>query len=141
MASASLDLVRSLYAAWERGDYSSIEWAHPEIELVFADGPSPGSWTGRARMVEGWRDFLDAWGEFRSEVEEYRELEGERVLVLDHFSARGKTSGVEVGQMGRRGATLFHVRGGRVTRLIIYWDRERAFADLGLASEAGPPRP
>jgi ketosteroid isomerase-like protein len=102
MASASVDLVRSLYAAWERGDYSSIEWAHPEIELVFADGPSPSSWTGQARMVEGWRDFLDAWGEFRSEVEEYRELDGERVLVLDHFSARGKTSGVEVRQMGRR---------------------------------------
>jgi hypothetical protein len=32
---------------------------------------------------------------------------------------------------------LFHVRGGRVTRLVYYLDRERAFADLGTAPEGG----
>jgi hypothetical protein len=38
VASANLELVRSIYAASRRGDYSSIDWAHPEIELVVADG-------------------------------------------------------------------------------------------------------
>ena len=104
MASANLDLVRSIFAAWERGDFSSAEWAHPEIEFVIADGPVPGSWTGLAGMAEGWRGFLSAWEEFRVEAEEYRELDDERVLVLAHFSARGKTSGLEVGQIWTKGA-------------------------------------
>jgi ketosteroid isomerase-like protein len=137
MASASLDLVRSLYAAWERGDFSSVAWAHPEIELVFADGPTPGTWTGVAGMVEGFRDFLSAWEDVSVEVEEYRELDGERVLVLVQYRGRGKSSGLELGQMLTKTAGLFHVRGGKVRRLVLYWDRERAFADLGLASEAG----
>ena len=136
MASANLELVRSIYAAWERGDYSSAAWAHPEIELVFADGPSPGRWTGLAGLAEFMRDILLAWEDWRVEADEYRELDDERVLTLSHFSGRGKTSGLELGQMRTKGAELFHVRDGKVTRLVIYWGRERAFADLGLASDA-----
>lgn len=137
MASTNLDLVRSIYAAWERGDYSVSEWADPEIEFAFADGPTPGRWKGLADMAEAMRDFLSAWEEFRQEANEYLELDGDRVLVLLHWGGRGKTSGLELEQMRAKGASLFHIRGEQVLKLVAYFDRQRALADLGLASEVG----
>jgi hypothetical protein len=87
--------------------------------------------------AEGARAIFDAWGDFRVEAEEFRELDGERVLVLYHLSGRGKTSGLDLGQVRAKGADLLHVRDGKVTKYVIHFDRERAFADLGLDPEGG----
>jgi ketosteroid isomerase-like protein len=140
MTSANLDLVRSIYADWERGDYSWVAWVHSEIELLIADGPAPGSWTGLAGMAEGFRGFLRAWEEFHTEGGAIRELDGERVLVLVHYGGRGKTSGLQLGQMRTKGASLFHVRGGKVTKAVLYVNGKRALGDLGLAPMALSPR-
>ena len=99
MSQENVEIVRSIFAAREAGDYGSAEWAHPEIELVFVDGPTPGSWSGLSGMAAGWGGFLTAWEAHRTEADEYRELDGECVLVLNHWSGRGKTSGVEIGQI------------------------------------------
>jgi hypothetical protein len=135
MSSANLDLVRSISAAHERGDFSSAKWAHPEIDYVIADGPSPGRWRGRAGMAESFRGNLLGWKDFRIAADEYRVLDGERVLVLTRTTAHGRAGGLVVGQMRAKGAVLYHVRGGQVIRLVYYWDRERALVDLGLAPE------
>jgi ketosteroid isomerase-like protein len=140
MGTGSLEFVRSIYAAWERDDYSSTEWAHPDVEFVLADGPDPGSWRGRTGMAEGWRAFLSNWGDYRFEVDEYRELDAERILVLISVRGRARTSGLELGQLGAEGANLLHVRGGKVVRLALYFDRDRALADLGLMPEADSTR-
>jgi ketosteroid isomerase-like protein len=129
MSQENLDLVRSIFATWERGDYSSTEWADSGIEWVLADGPSPGKWSGLGGMADASREYLGAWEEARLEAEEYRELDDERVLVLVHQGARGRTSRLEV---GARSAGLFYVRGGKVTRVVFYFDRDNALADLGL---------
>ena len=139
MASANLELVRSIYAAFERGDYSSAPWAHPEIEYVWADGPSPGSWRGLAAMAEAWRNVLSSWRDFRGEPEAYRELDDGRLVVLVRFHGQGKASGVDLGELRARGASIYDIRHGKVTRIVSYFDRDRAFADLGLAPEADAP--
>ena len=130
--SENLDLVRSIFAAWERGDFGRADWAHTDIEYVRPDGPSPGSSTGLAEMANALRDLLSAWEGVRVEAEKYRELDDERVLVLMHRSGHGKASGLEIGVMRTEGAQLFHIRDGKVTKLVGYWDRDRALADLGL---------
>ena len=130
--SANLDLVRSIYADLERGDFRRVDCAHAEIEYVRADGPDAASWTGLVGVAEAARARLSAWEDFRTEAEEYRELDNESVLVLMRATGRAKTSGLELGQMGSRGAVVFHLRGGKVTRLVSYMDRENALADLGL---------
>ena len=132
MASANLELVRSIYADWERGDYSSAEWAHPNIELIVANGPSPGRWEGLPAMAVSARDLFSVWEDLRAEAEEYRALDGQRVLVLDHRTGHGKTSRLELADMPTQGGTVWRVHDGKVTRLVIYFDRDRAFADLGL---------
>jgi len=134
--SENLDLVRSLYADWERGDWSApLTWAHPEIEMVAADGPDASSSKGLAEMAAAYREFLSTWDSLRTEAQEYRELDDERILVYVHNTGRGKGSGMEVGQlMGTAdGANLFVLREGKVMKIVLYWDRNRALADLGLA--------
>jgi ketosteroid isomerase-like protein len=132
MSFSNVKLVRSIYAAHERGDFSPSDWAHPEIEFVIADGPTPGRWTGLAGMADGARAIFDAWEDFRVEAEEFRELDGERVLVLYNLSGRGKTSGLDLGHVRANGADVLHVRDGKVTRYVIHFDREHALAELGI---------
>jgi hypothetical protein len=125
--------VRSIFAAWERCDFGSAAWAHPEIEYVMADGPLAGSWTGLPGMAGAMRELLNVWQDYRVEADEYRELDDERVLVILYAGGRGKTSGLGIERAAEQGANVFHVHRGSVTRLFVYFDRERAFIDLGLA--------
>jgi len=84
-------------------------------------------------MAEGEREFLSAWTDLRISADEFRELDGERVLVLHRASGHGKTSGLDITQIGTKGgASLFRVRNGKVTRFVGYFDRDHALADLGL---------
>ncbi len=127
--SENLDLVRSVYAGWERGEFSARPtWADPGIEFAVPDGPEPSTRTGEA-AAPGVEAFVDLWEDLRFDAEEYRELDDGSVFVVCRMRGRGKGSGVEVDQ---RRASLFHVRDGKVVRLALYWDRDRALADLGL---------
>ena len=83
-------------------------------------------------------DVLSASERLRVEAEEYLELDEDRVFVPTRISGRGKSSGVELGQI-RSGATVFHIRDGKASRLVVYFSRDHVLADLTLAPDTGTP--
>jgi ketosteroid isomerase-like protein len=132
MSEQNLELVRSIYADWERGDFSVAAWADPEIEFVGYDGPDPGEQTGVAEMAAAWAQTLAAWDDLRAVPSEYRELDRNRVLVFHRWTGRGRTSGLDVSEVFTKAACLFHVSNAKVVRLVCYWDFERALGELEL---------
>jgi len=127
--SSNLELVRSIYADWERGDFRSTAWVDPSIELVVAEGLERDVLQGRDSAAQGWREWLSAWDGYRARADEYRVLDDERVLVLGRMSGRGRIGGVS---SETETANVFHVHENKVVRLALYRDRSRALADLGL---------
>jgi ketosteroid isomerase-like protein len=136
--SENLDLIKSIYAAWERGDFSSADWADPEIDFAMVGGLIEGRWKGVAQMSEAWAAMLRAWEDLRAVPDGFRELDRDRVLVFLRNEGRGKGSGIDVGEISTKAANLFRIRDGKVISLTLYWDRARAIADLGLSEEDLP---
>jgi len=126
---SNLELVRSIYADWERGDFRSTAWVDPSIELVVTEGLDRDVLQGRDSAAQGWREWLSAWDGYRARADEYRVLDDERVLVLGRMSGRGRIGGVS---SETETANVFHVHENKVVRLALYRDRSRALADLGL---------
>jgi ketosteroid isomerase-like protein len=134
--SENLELVHAILADWERGNFRSVDWADAHIEYAIADDPGAKIGRGIPAMTRTWREFLSAWEDYRVEAREFRELDDERVLVALTARGRGKTSGLDLGETrgGWHSANVFQMRGGKVTRLLSYFDRDRALVDVGLAT-------
>jgi ketosteroid isomerase-like protein len=127
--SENLDLVRSIYADWERGDFSRADWADPEIELVRPESVDGDALKGRDASAAGWRSWLGAWRDFRAEALGYRALDAERVLVFGRMRGTGSLSGT---QTDTETVNLFQIRDRKVVRLVLYANKANAFAELGL---------
>jgi ketosteroid isomerase-like protein len=130
--SENLDLVRSIYADWERGDFSRIDWADPGIEFAVHGALYPVRAKGLAEMAASVREVFSEIDDWHDVAEEYRELDANRVLVLGYYTGRGRASGVDLTGTPQRAARVFEIHDGKVTRMHAYWDRDRALADLGL---------
>jgi ketosteroid isomerase-like protein len=121
VARPNVEIVRSIYAGWSQGDYSSVEWADPDIEFVsiFDQAESRGV----EALGKRWREVLGAYADLAVLPEEFIDR-GEQVLVLVRFRGRGRGSGAPVTDF--RGANLFTLRDGKVVRLVLYSDRAEA---------------
>ena len=125
MSSAETDLekLRTLYRESEGGDFTRPDLFHPELKSENFGMGEPMRGENLEEFIEQMRKWFSAWERpLTIEAEEFIQS-GNRILVLVHWTGRGKGSGVEV---EGRGAHLWTFRDGLATRFDTYRDREEA---------------
>jgi ketosteroid isomerase-like protein len=128
MSQENVEIVRGVYDAWMRGDFTRGDAFDPEVEFVMSDWPEATKTRGLEAMARAWRASLNAWEDFRAAPGEVFDA-GEHVVVITHVTARGKSSGVETKAST---ATMWTLEGGKVVRLALYWDGSKAMRAAGL---------
>jgi ketosteroid isomerase-like protein len=133
MSRENVEVVRRLVAAYNEGGFGSqLMLDFFDVEAVFEEPPEqPGPTVARGRdaVARTFGRFDEAWEAHRSDPEEIRAIDAERVLLLsvDHFRGR---DGIEIAQSS---GTLFTLREGKVTRMQAFWERKTALEAAGLA--------
>ncbi len=133
MSQENVEIVRQLFAAWNKGDRAeALELVDPDIVIdatrrVF----NPTTYEGMEGVQRMLSDLDDVWDRFRADLSMEFIDAGERVVVVGRMRAKGKGSGVEV---DRSFAAIWTIRGGRVIRWELgYEDRRAAVEAAGLS--------
>ena len=128
MSQENVEVIRSLYEDWLRGDMG-FDRLDPEISMV-ESAVLPGAVSARGidavkRYIES---FAKYWEEVRFEPEEFIDA-GDSVVVVARLVGRGKRSGIEV---THRWAYVWTVRGDKALSMVGYADRAEALKAVGL---------
>jgi ketosteroid isomerase-like protein len=133
MASANLDLVRSIYAAFERGEYDEAVLEAFDPAIVLDNSTLPGLLAGVHRGHDGVRQFSQEWREsfetesYRWHAETFIDL-GDVVVMGVRVTGRGKTSGAAVA-MPRW--YVIRIRNGLVIRIDMFETKAEALEAAG----------
>jgi ketosteroid isomerase-like protein len=126
MSQLNLDVVRSMYEAFDRGDPDgALAHFHPDVVLDATARLDGGVAHGRKQLNSTIGRWLAAFEEWREEIEEMRDL-GSLVFVVATQRGRGKGSGIEV---EARYALLYEVRGAKIVRMTMFTDPADALAE------------
>ncbi len=142
MSQTNAEIVRRLYEIWSEGvekrDTRSAQAAFDEGLLSadstftpFADVPGAGARTyvGAEGLRDFVREWVQNWTDWNVRLEEVVYADDDRVVVVLHQSAAGRTSGAFV---RLRFAEVLTFRGCQIVDRHDYRDAAAAFEALGL---------
>jgi ketosteroid isomerase-like protein len=131
MSQENVDLVRSIYAALDRGDAEAVEAllegrVAPDYELhpLYFDRV----YKGADAIQQLLADISETWEDYRQEVEEIVDL-GEHLLVLARMTARGAGGGVPIDE---RIAMLLRFQGETLVWSKSFSSKSEALEAVGL---------
>jgi ketosteroid isomerase-like protein len=91
--------------------------------------PAPRTARGLEEVRRLFGEFEAAWAGHKSEPEEIRAVDADRVLLLSVERFKGR-DGIE---LEAPFAAIFTLRDGRIARWQAFWDREKALEAAGLS--------
>ena len=98
MASQDVELLRTMYDAWNAGDFEAARpYIHPDI-VWRPTGRFPGFepvYHGPEGVWDFWQTMMEAWEQMRVEIDRVAEESG-NVVIGVHFDAIGRESGARV---------------------------------------------
>jgi ketosteroid isomerase-like protein len=146
MSQSDVEVVRGLLGPFEQGDIvplfrdeaisasitaASAPFFTADFECVFIrDDVGRAAYSGLDGLRAAWLDWLLPWESYHAGVEDVRDADDGRVLVLTNDHARPKGVGAEVSFAG---APVWTVRDGKVARIEFYWNRDDGLAAVGLS--------
>src|SRR5437763_5509910 len=132
MSQENVEVARRHRDAFNRRDMEAfLEALDRDVEWIPIMAPLEGSIYRDHHGVQRWIEELDAyWETFEVRDENLYDL-GDRVLILGHWRARGRASGVVL--ENQPAAWLYEIKDGKVVRLRTYTDRAEALEASGLS--------
>lgn len=129
MSAEKVELVRRIYDAWDREE-SARDFIAEDVEYV---NPSYAVEPGVRRGRASFRVVRETYEDFMLEIEEILDAGGDDVLVLAHYTASGRGSGVPL--QGEH-AYVWTVRDGQAVRFRWFQSHREAYEAAGLT----PPK-
>jgi uncharacterized protein len=130
MSQQNVEIVRSVYEAWNAKDMTALrELYHPDVVIHHVEGwPEPGPSVGREAVFREFEQLRDAWG--RDTLEPVSDfIEGaDSVVVRDVWHGTGGHGPDAEMEFTR----VFNLRDGKIVSIQIFWDHAEALQAAGL---------
>ena len=113
MSRENVEIVRGIYAEWERGNFqAALPLFDPEItfETFMPDASENVVVHGTDQIASFMRDWFGQWRGYRVTGDEFRAVGRDHVFVAGRQAATGLHSGIEVDSPG---FTVWTFRSGR----------------------------
>jgi uncharacterized protein len=130
MSQENVEIVRRGYERFNDHDIDGfLQLCAPDFE--FRDLPSlPGSgvFTGHDAARGWWAQLVDAFEDLRFDADDFIDA-GDRVVVVNHATGRGRGSGADVEM---HFSSVWTLNDGKVVKCIVYDDHDDALKAGGL---------
>src|SRR5688572_4601533 len=113
MSQENVQIVRSVFDEWAKGDFSTAAAFDPNVSVVWVDPmlTTRAETVGIADSTLSMREFLDVYEHVTATAERLIDA-GDRVVAVVEWRGRGKGSGVEFGD---RQGSVWRLIDGKVT--------------------------